>query len=168
MDLQIHFRILLAATLCVTVSCKNDSGSTVDEIDVTTERAVTPYQPPQAGSLNGDTLNIMGKFVLFFGPVETADSTQKLSASELQSFKQTGYNLIDSLSVVNEIKAMYSTASIFRVFSSNGNIMVITKSALNTEAGMLISDGSQPPTIKKGVLSQSVYRELIQKYFLLQ
>ncbi len=168
MDLQKHFRILLTAILCITVSCKNDSGSTVDESDGSPETAVTPYQPPQAGSFNGDTLNIMGKFVLFFGPEERADSTQKLSASELQSFKQTGYTLIDSLSVVNDIKAMYSTASIFRVISSNGNTMVITKSGLKTEAGMLISDGSQPPTIKKGVLSQGEYHELIQKYFLLQ
>ncbi len=162
------FQIFFFLSLSVIVSCKNDSGSVDQNNKAGKEVAITPSGPPEAGSNNGDTLNISGKFVLFFGPVEMADSTQKFTESELKSFKETGFNLIDSLSGMNDIKAIYSTAPVFRVFSLNGNVMIISKSGLNEEAGMLLSDGNQPPTIKKGILSQGDYFELIKKYFFLK
>ncbi len=168
-------RCFIALLIITLVACEGnksekDSGSSGEEMGSSApgNPETVKNSPPTVGSLTGDTLNIGGKFVLFFGPVETGDSTMKMTPEVLRTFKATSAALLDSLSSNADIKAIYSTAPVFRIYTANGSVMIISKSALNEEAGMLMTDGSQPPTIKKGVLTSNEYHRLIKNYFFLK
>jgi len=164
-------RLFIGLFIFSLVACTgNKSDEAVDQNeDVTQQQADEsqnePKPQPVAGSLSGDTLNISGKFVVFFGPVETNSKPAKITPSDLVNFKAASAALIDSLSSKTDIKTAYTTAGFFRIYTSNGNMMVITKSALNEDAGMLLNDGSQPPVIKKGVFSTDEYYQKIKEFF---
>ena len=165
------FRIIIMLVLASLVSCQGDQNKADNESNGQSVENALPIigeQPGQleAGSLTGDTLNISGKLMLFFGPVESATGEQAVPAEELAAYKSVATRLIDSLSTKSDIKAMYSTAGYFRIYTSNGSAMIITKSALKTETGVLMTDGSQPPSIRKGTFSENEYQKHIKSYFI--
>lgn len=161
-------KLFLILTL-VSIACNNKNDQEIENTDNTPaeKTVVKENDKPASGSLTGDTLNISGKLVVFFGPVEKNIDIQQPDKT-LQQFKATSAALIDSLSQQQEIRGLYSTAGYFRIFTTNGGMMVISKSALNTEGGMLMSDGNQPPTIKKGFHSTEVLYDQIKTYFFLK
>lgn len=167
---QLKFcKLVLLVVILSLFACdgeKKKSDLTDGDSDRISNSAAT--KRPEIGSMTGDTLNIGGKFVLFFGPDELVDSIRKTTAADLQALKSSSKILIDSIAAVPEITAVYSTAPVFRIMTSNGSVMVITKKALNEETGLLMTDGNQPPTIKKGILTTEAYHELIKKYFFLK
>lgn len=158
-------RYIAAILLLNFMACKNEpADQEAGQPENKTSGGAALSTLPESGSLSGDTLNINGKFVLFFGPVETKEG-QKTPADQIMAFKATSAALIDSLATKTDIKAVYSTAAFFRIYTNNGSKMIISKSALNEEAGLLMNDGNQPPTIKKGIQTSNEYYKQIRQYF---
>ncbi len=164
-----RFNKLFLILALFSIACNNKSEQEIENADDPTAKQTvdTENDIPASGSLTGDTLNINGKLVVFFGPVEKNIDSQQPDKN-LQQFKATSTSLIDSLSQQHDIRGLYSTAGYFRIFTRNSGMMIIAKSSLNTEGGMLMSDGNQPPTIKKGMHPADVFYDQIKTYFFLK
>lgn len=162
---KIYVCLISALFLFACNTNKEQEVESTDKPEVQKEADIKK-EIPKAGSLTGDTLNISGKLVVFFGPVEKpAEKSQ--TDNGLAGFKESAAALIDSISSHN-ILGIYSSVGYFRVYTQTGGTMIISKSALNTEAGLLMSDGNQPPTIKKGILPAKVMHDQIKSYFFLK
>ncbi len=155
--------LFLTFVWLIAVSCNQEQKKELETVNKDNNIAVTDSLIPEVGSVSGDTINIHGKYVLFF--VHEQDK-EKLTAEGSQFCLRTGV-LIDSLKKVSGIMGSCTRAGYFRIYSKNNNPMIITASALNTDAGVLVTDGSQPPKIIKGVLPDSDYHQLFKDYFFL-
>jgi hypothetical protein len=160
---------LVTTLLFVTlISCQSNQTGSPDEPGEQPHESAGPAgnnagAVPGVGTLTGDTLNISGKLVLFFGPADSAGIGQP---EAIRNYQDLTSQLIDSLSAKSGINALYSTAGYFRIYTSKGTAMVISKSALESETGILMTDGAQPPTIRKGTFTESEYHHHIKSYFL--
>lgn len=154
--------------ILVIVSCKGDDKSIKDESSDDQVKNTAPSTPPASGSSNGDTINLSGKFVLFFGPEGFTASDQNSPQSEIAAFQKTSTDVKDSLAVVPNLSIAYSNANYFRIYLTSGNTMIVSKDALKSETGILVTDGNQPPTIKKGIYTSAEYLKLIREYFFLK
>ncbi|MBL0342038.1 MAG: hypothetical protein IPP71_14580 [Bacteroidetes bacterium] len=146
------------------ISCKSstteesqNSEKSLDSISVVTE---TGTKFPEPGSINGDTINLQGKFVLFYGPAdESSDTTMK-------TYRETTKIIIDSLVKAGDLNVAYTTVTNFRVNQKGGFPMILSIAGFDSNKGMLLMDGQQPPAISKGALKIEEYHESIKKYFL--
>jgi len=155
----ISFMILLAFSSCTGTEQEND----VKEESIKSEKEGVA-NIPEAGSLSGDTINLSGKYVLFFGPSSGPAQEQ----AESREFRVISETLIDSVNSIGNIKTLYSEVGHFRIYSADGSSMIISKSALRTTVGVLMTDGHQPPSIKKGPVPAAEYLGKIKEYFFLQ
>ncbi len=118
---------------------------------------------PELASENGDTINLYGRFILFYGPAahDSADAGQPAYFSLSRA-------LIDSISNNSDIAAFYSSANHIRVYNkTTGTSMIILRSTFNVPQGVVMSDGLQAPIIKKGILERSEYDAMLRKYFMI-
>lgn len=160
------YKLAILAYFTITilfVSCSNstkDDGSKVEQNEAGDSlKNGKAIQTPKPGSINGDTINLSGKFVLFYGPEnELADSISK-------NFKELSNVIIDSLTRTGDLNVAYTSVSNFKVYSKNGSPMIISTEGFIEKTGILVMDGLQPPAIIKGVKPASDYHALIKKYF---
>ncbi len=145
------------------ISCDSDQKETDSE----TKEIPKPASPqkikteiPESGSVTGDTINLNGQFVLFYGPEE------KSKDETLVKYMETITVIMDSLKIAGNLPFAYTTVSNMRIYNRDGSAMIISRSGFNENKGVLIMDGLQPPTIKKGMLTLPEYHQLIKKYFL--
>ena len=145
---------------------ENESPNTLDETSI--NEVQEKKLIPETGKVNGDTIFLSGKFVLFYGPDSTSFMAQKIPADSLAYFRQMSLSLMDTLKQYPEIRAMYSTVSYFKIFLQSGSDMVISRKSMVYQTGVLAGDGLQPPTMKTGIHSTAVNMEFIKKYFMLK
>ncbi len=123
---------------------------------------------PAFGTVTGDTIHLSGKFVLFYAPDEKSFESQKLERDSLEFFLAMSQALIDSLKSHPEINTGYTSAALFKIYTSNGSPMIITRSALRLKTGFLVGDGMQPPAIKTGINTAAENYAFIKKFFFLK
>lgn len=158
-------KVFLFLSVALVTGCSQsdvqDSASSGNES--TEIKAVQKVEIPPQGSLSGDTISMNGTFVLFYGPA----ISDTVSSPELKSFFEISAAVIDSLNYNTTISAQYTTVNNIRIFNRSSTApMVIMRNTFQQPVGMVLSDGLQPPLIKKGYGSQEDYQKLINNYFL--
>ena len=148
-------------------SCKQKE--TEQDKPVETESAPTGIKETAAfGTVNGDTIHLSGKFVLFYGPDENSFTSKQLLADSLKYFRELVLSLQDSLKQHTDINTLYSTAEYFKIENRSGSVMTIGKSALKLPTGIMAGDGLQAPAIKTGVHSADESYAFLKKFFFLK
>lgn len=151
---------------CDSKKSANIQETTKSEAGVTEMSESAPL--PVCGSMEGDTINMHGKFVLFFGPAAINEGIPAASAGILE-FQTASSKILDSLKTEPGIFSVYTSANYIRVYNKlNGKPMIIMRNSFKEPTGMVISDGLQAPVIKKGVVTEIEYRALINQYFIRQ
>lgn len=156
------FPVVLSLTGIVFIYGCTGNKTGQDEVTESQESIQIPVEIPAAGSVLGDTINMSGKFVLFYGP-----EIDENSSDDLLSFKDITSSIIDSLNQTASIYAQFSSVNHIRIFSfNNSGSMIIVRTSFPEPAGMILSDGLQPPKIKKGYLKEDEIRSMMDAYFL--
>ena len=116
-------------------------------------------------SVVGDTINLVGKHILFFGPSEAIIKERKIDVNALQMFNQIAQSLIDSIgSITPQAKASMTTAGHVRIYgNSNSAPKMIILSTFSESFGMVISDGTNLTPIIKGVRTREDYERQIRR-----
>src|SRR5688572_33423195 len=117
------FALLL---VLVIVSCKGDDKNIQETSSTEAEKKTPASTPPAPGSMSGDTINLSGKFVLFFGPEVIADPKQNPGTGEIETFRNTSTNVMDSLKSIPHLSMAYSNADYFRIYLAGGSSMVVS------------------------------------------
>ena len=107
---------LILALFTTFIACQNDKKEPSSETPVKTETSndkKTAASPaPAPGSLSGDTINLSGKFVLFFGP-------EKSSGDEgIDFFMSNSAMVMDSLKKAGDLPCAYTSVNNFRIIDS--------------------------------------------------
>jgi hypothetical protein len=157
--------ILLLLLIVGIISCNSENDKSDTNSSPVSTKDSKPQNEiaknlPEIGSLNGDTINLSGHYVVFYGPEGKDDDLV------LKQYKETVTIIIDSLKKAGDIPVTYTTVNNFRVFSRGGSAMILSRAGFSEDKGVLVMDGLQPPTIKKGSFSVTEYHAFIKKYFL--
>ncbi len=115
---------------------------------------------PVAGSVSGDTMNLHGQFVVFYA---SEDTTNDLA---IQAFNETVAIIVDSLKKTADLPVAVTSVNNFRVYTNTGSTMILSRQGFPEKVGILLMDGLQPPSIRKGSITTDECHALIKKYFL--
>jgi len=116
-------------------------------------------------SVEEDTINVVGKHVLFFGPSEAIIKERKIDKNSLQMFNQIAQSLIDSIGTITpQTKASMTTAGHVRIYGNSGSApKMIILSTFSESFGMIISDGTNLTPIIKGLRTREEYEIQIRR-----
>jgi hypothetical protein len=112
----------------------------------------------------GDSIFVSGKYVLFFGTDEQIKDPAEQAA--ITRFKETAAAVIDSINNQGNLKATYCVVNHIVVNNRGNSRMVISRTYFKEKTGIIMMDGSQPPEIRKGVLTPAEYHAALAKYFM--
>ncbi|MFM7054929.1 MAG: hypothetical protein ACKOX7_09310 [Bacteroidota bacterium] len=116
-------------------------------------------------SADGDTINIVGRHILFFGPSEAIIQDRKIDKNTLQMFNQIAQSLIDSIGFITpQTKASMTTKGHIRIYGDTKSApKMIILSTFSESFGMIISDGSNLTPITKGLRTREDYEKQIRR-----
>jgi len=147
------------------IGCDSKQASTEIEPEVSATTATSKTEIaefPELGSLYGDTINLHGKFVVFYGP----EKSNETKDAEILAFQSTSKSIIDSLKQNAGIFTVYTSVNSLRIYNSQtGTPMVILRSSFSEQTGVILTDGMQSPIIKKGFSDAGEIHVLISKMF---
>ncbi|MFN9595504.1 MAG: hypothetical protein ACK560_01810 [Bacteroidota bacterium] len=133
-------------------------------------QAVNPKSNEVAGIptnlyVEGDTINLVGKHILFFSPSEAIIKDRKVEKNSLQLFNQIAQSLIDSIgTITSEAKATMTTVGHVRIYGKSGSApKMIILATFSESFGMIISDGTNLTPITKGVRTREDYERQIRR-----
>lgn len=138
--------------------CTGDKKNESDDTEIVKPDSIPDF--PTAGSVSGDTMNLHGKFVVFYASEDTS------IASSVETFKETIAIITDSLKKTADIPFAITSVHNFRVYSRTGSTMIISRQGFPEKFGVLLMDGLQPPTIRKGDITTEECHAMIKKYFM--
>jgi hypothetical protein len=164
MGITKDFLLLVSASLLL-VGCENrNSNNNVEK------EANQPVQTkvqnetgwPESGSTEGDTINIHGKVLLFYGPVkENATDDDK-------EFLLMMDRILGVLESRTDIRKIYTSASFIRIYNpATGKPMTVDRTKHGKRNGFLVTDGGQPPKMSNESLSEEDCLMIIKSYFFL-
>lgn len=147
------------------VACNStpEKGTSEADANVTAPNATVDSFPP-SGTLIGDSIFVSGKYVLFFGTDEQIKDPAEQAA--ITQFKETAASVIDSINNQGNLKATYCVVNHIVVNNRGNSRMVISRTYFKEKTGIIMMDGSQPPEIRKGVLTPTEYHAALAKYFM--
>lgn len=149
-------------------SCGDNSNNdkSVEKQDTITKSETRPpvKEIPKSGSVEGDTINISGRYVLFFHPSPQKAKSLNLGEQEINRFKSTANSIIDSIGSISQgVSASLTTLDHVRIYGRKGYPMIISLTSFSDPFGMIISDGTQISPITKGNRSREAYLEQISR-----
>lgn len=142
---------------------KVDNDSKPVQAEKTVDRKAEAYRTNL--SVVGDTINLIGKHILFFGPSEDIIKDRNIDRNSLQMFNQVAQSLIDSIGIITtQAKASMTTVGHVRVYGNSDSApRMIILSTFSESFGMIISDGTNLTPIIKGVRTRDEYERQIRK-----
>jgi hypothetical protein len=160
--LRLCYCLVVFVTLMSAFGCKSKN-------DPALEPAVQPLQikpkvekAPEIGSFSGDTINLSGSFVVFFGPPMNIDD----ASAEIKEFHRISKIIIDSLQQNSTLFSTFSSVNNLRIYDKTTGIpMVIMRNTFSEPVGVIISDGIQSPVIKKGSGPIEEFHKIINSRF---
>jgi hypothetical protein len=155
------FSLLLLVSACG--NQKKDETTAQEEAATapsTTGNTVNEW--PESGSVEGDTINIHGKVLVFYGP------EREKATEDDQDFLSMSDRITASLEAQTDIKKIYTSASFIRIFNrATGKPMMVDRTKFGNRNGFLVTDGGQPPKMSNEGLSEEDCIMIIKTYFLL-
>ena len=150
------------------VSCGSEhSGSTGQGGQGTVKDSIEKVplaKIPETGTADGDTINIVGKHVLFFHPPAAKAKSLNLSEQDQIRFNTTAQSIIDSIGVYSPgVSASLTELGHVRIYGRKGSPMIISLNTFSEPFGMIISDGTQMAPIIKGLRSREAYIDQIRR-----
>ena len=167
MKFLLSFLVLFVAL--VSSSCNKNKQQVTNEPNETpfsgsVSGPVDVINPPESGSVSGDTITLSGRFILFYGPSEKKISGSLIDRDAVTGFYSLAEEIINSYTSPNDIYAGYATVSNVRIFNKTSPRPVIINLGTFTEpAGLIISDGLQPAAIVKGFKTKEEYLKHINR-----
>lgn len=155
--------ILVTWVLC---SCGDKPKDAIQTSNKTaSSEGHTKMDTPTNLLVEGDTINLVGKHVLFFGPSEDIIKERKIDRNALQLFNQVAQSLIDSIGTITaQAKASMTTVGNVRIYGNSESApKMIILSTFSESFGMVISDGTNLTPITKGVRTREEYESQIRK-----
>lgn len=117
---------------------------------------------PESGSIEGDTITIHGKVLLFFGP------DKEKATDDDREFLELTDRLTKALEAQTDIRKIYTSVSFIRIYNqATGKPMTVDRNSLGKRNGFLVTDGGQPPKMSNEGLSEEDCLMIIKSYFML-
>ncbi len=156
---RINLIIVSALLVSVLVGCTSDKKD-VETGMVATGASDTVPTLPVAGSVSGDTINLHGKFIVFYANQDTSNDLT------IKAFNETASIIVDSLKKAADLPVAVTSVNNFRVYNRTGSPMILSRQGFSEKVGVLVMDGLQPPSIRKGAITTEECHALIKKYFM--
>ncbi len=175
------FVISLILTSCI--DSDNSANSNEKEISTSSKSLVNTHENEEKANIGfgdpgeerNDSVFIIGKYILFFGPssieLENIYSSTDIPPgfeSKVKQFTQSYTPVLDSLQSTNtSIPSSFSSAATISIKMNNGSKMYFNRKDLKSTVGMIVSDGQQPPVIITNANNKEDIESGIKKYFIL-